>query len=373
MKKVNIFVDCHVFDKGFQGTRTYIQGLYLELIKEKDKNFYFAAVNVENLKSIFGNHDNVFYLKYSSDSAIFRLLLEIPYLIKKHNIEYAHFQYRVPPIKLCKYIVTTHDVLFEDYPEFFPKLNRIQSYYTYKFSAKISEIVFTVSEYSKRQIQKHLKIKDVIITPNGIESVFFEDYNKDETQRKIQDEYGISNYLIFISRWEPRKNHHLVLDAFNKLELYKSHFLVFVGDDTFKNNQYETIYQSLNYEVKQKIVILKRLSFEKMITLLRGSSVSIYPSIAEGFGIPPIESIAARIPTISSNTTAMSDFDFMNQYFFNPSDEKEFANTLQMVINQKDSNIDNKIEIIKQRYNWKLSAAIFNKTLNKQKLTDSLP
>ena len=360
------FVDCHVFDKGFQGTRTYIQGLYLELIKEKDKRFYFAAFDTENLKSIFGIQDNVFYLKYSSNNPVLRLLFEIPYLIKKNKIEYAHFQYRVPPIKLCKYIVTTHDVLFEDYPEYFPKLNRIESFYTYKLSAKVSEIVFTVSEYSKNQILKHLKVKEVTVMPNGVEDVFYEDYDKELIQKKVFEEYGISNYLIFISRWEPRKNHHLVLKTFNNLKLYKNHYLIFIGDDTFRNKEYDKEFTSLPNEVKQKVIVLKRLGFEKMITLLRCALVSIYPSKAEGFGIPPLESIAARIPTISSNTTAMSDFDFMNQYSFDPSNEKEFSVKLKMVIDKKDDDLESKIKIIRERYNWKLSAAIFNNTLNKE-------
>ena len=369
--QTSFFVDCHLFDKGFQGTRTYIQGLYLELIKDTDKKFYFAAVNIENLKSIFGNHDHVFYIKYSSNNPIFRLLFEIPYLIKKHTIKYAHFQYRVPPIKLCNYILTTHDVLFEDYPEYFPKLNRIECFYTYKFSAKLSDIVFTVSEYSKKQIEKHLKVKDVVVMPNGVDTVFFENYDKEAIQKKILEEYGIANYFVFISRWEPRKNHHLALSVFNKLALYKNHFLVFIGDDTFKNKEYDKIHNSLSSEAQQKVIILKRVGFEKMIALLRGASVAIYPSKAEGFGIPPLESIAAGIPTITSNSTAMSDFDFVNQYSFNPSDEKEFTEKWQMVIDKKDSDSNTKIDIIKQRYNWKLAATIFNETLKKFSLTDS--
>lgn len=365
--KTIFFVDCHVFDKGFQGTRTYIQGLYLELIKDKSKVFYFAAADIENLRAVFGDHENIVFIKYSSKNPIFRLLFEIPIIIKKHKVHFAHFQYRVAPIKLCKYIVTTHDVLFEDFPEYFPKLNRIQSFITYKFSAKISDVVFTVSEYSKKQITKHLKVSDVTVMPNGIDSIFYEEYSKKEIQEEVFKQYGISDYLIFISRWEPRKNHHLVLESFVDLKLYENHSLVFIGDDTFKNNKYEKIYNLLEDKIKQKIIILKKLEFAKMIVLLRGASVSIYPSVAEGFGIPPLESIAAKIPTISSNATAMSDFDFMGYYFFNPYNKQDFQEKLLMVINKKDKQIDKKVEIIKQRYNWKLSAKIFNKTLLKLK------
>lgn len=364
-KKIKIFVDCHVFDKGFQGTRSYIQGLYLELIKEKGKIFYFAATDIENLRSVFGLQDNIIYLKYRSKNPFFRLLFEIPFLINKNKINFAHFQYRVPPLKLCKYIVTIHDVLFEDFPEDFPILNRLQSFITYKFSGKISDIVFTVSNYSKTQILNHLKIKKVVVMPNGVDNTFFEKYDKIKYQEIIFTEYNISDYLIFVSRWEPRKNHHLLIESFAKLKLYENHFLVFIGDDTFKNKEYDKIYTNLNNEIKQRIIILKKLSFEKMLTLLRGASFAIYPSKAEGFGIPILESIAAKVPTIASNTTAMSDFEFMEQYSFDPVDKDDFNKKLKMVIKQKDENIDKKISIIKERYNWQLSAVIFNNEMNK--------
>lgn len=51
---IRLLVDAHVFDGKFQGTRTYIQGLYQSLIKYKDIDFYFAAQEVDNLKSILG-------------------------------------------------------------------------------------------------------------------------------------------------------------------------------------------------------------------------------------------------------------------------------------------------------------------------------
>ena len=251
-EKIKILVDCHVFDKGFQGTRTYIQGLYTELIKDQSKHFYLVSSNSINLEVVFGPHENVTYIQYKYKNAYVRLLFEIPFLIYKNKVDFAHFQYRVPPLKLCKYITTTHDVLFEDFPQDFPKLNRIESFINYKMSARISDIIFTVSNYSKIQIEKHLKVKNVIVMPNGVDQVFFEAYDKTEIQSKVKQEFGLSDYLIYVSRWEPRKNHDLVLKTFVKLKLYEHHHLVFIGNDTFKNKEYEAIYNQLSDAIKAK-------------------------------------------------------------------------------------------------------------------------
>lgn len=364
-KEVRIFVDCHVLDGEFQGTRTYIEGLYKVLIKNKDLHFYLAANDVNNLEKIFGTHSNVTFVKYRTKSKILRLLIDSPLLILKHKINFAHFQYRVPPIKCCHYIVTIHDVLFEDYPQYFPKINRRVSYITYKASAKLSDIVLTVSPYSKDRISEHLGIKDAYITPNGIAPEFFEDYNKKTIQQEVANTFKISNYIIYISRWEPRKNHHLLAKAFVNRELYKKHTLLFIGNVTFKNNEYDAYYNGLPQQVKEKIISLNNINFKDALLLLRGSEASVYPAIAEGFGIPPLEAIAARIPTIASNATAMADYsDFMGKYQFNPNNLQQFEEQLQNLLQEDHTvNFYAMQHIIKQRYNWENAAAVFMQAL----------
>jgi len=363
-KKLNIFVDCHVFDKGFQGTRTYIQGLYLELIKDTTKHFYFAANDTENLKVIFGTQDNITYLKYQSNNAALRLLLIIPILLKKYQIDFAHFQYRVPPIKCCKYIVTTHDVLFQDFPQYFPKINKFQSYYTYKFSAKMSDIIFTVSKYSQEKINEHLTINNVIVMPNGVDEHFFEPYSKQDVQKEIKEKYGIDKYIIYISRWEPRKNHHLVLKNFVKLKLFEQYSLVFIGDDTFKNKEYEKYYHQLSSTITSKIKSFKKVNFDELLQLVRGATVALYPSIAEGFGIPPLESIATKTPTLCSNSTAMSDFDFLEEFSFDPLNNNEFAEKLLKILSDGDLKINEKAAKVQEKYSWNQAASIYKNALN---------
>src|SRR4051812_17410140 len=102
--RLKIFVDCHVFDQSLQGTTTYLKGLYLQLIGDKSMVFYLAAADIENLREIFGTHENVVYVQYKSRNKFIRLLFDIPAIIKKNAIDFAHFQYIIPPVKHCQYI-----------------------------------------------------------------------------------------------------------------------------------------------------------------------------------------------------------------------------------------------------------------------------
>lgn len=366
IKKIKIFVDCHVFDGGFQGTRTYIQGIYKEFIKDKNYEFYFAASNTENLRNIFGLYENVFFIKYSYKNKFLRLLIDIPKILRKEKIDYAHFQYIVPPFKKAKYIVTTHDVLFIDFPVYFSFLNRLKNTFLYKCAIKMADIKLTVSHYSKQKIEKHFNTDEFKITPNAIDLVFFEEYDKKEIIRKIEEKYALKNYIIYVSRWEPRKNHELILKAYIDLKLYESYNLLFIGDTTAENKIYNDIFNRISdNEIKSKILCLQKLDFESMIMLLRGAKVSVYPSFAEGFGIPPLESVAAKVPTISSNQTAMSDFDFMADFLFNPHNYDEFKIKIKTIINtdQDENKLNSLSNCVKNNYNWFSSMSVLKECI----------
>lgn len=362
MKRIKVFVDCHVFDGNFQGTTTYIKGLYSELIQDKDFNFVFSANNIAFLKTIFGTHDNVDYVQYKSTNKFSRLLFEIPKIIKENSVDYAHFQYVVPPFKKCRYIVTIHDVLFLDFPKSFPLMYRLKNKFLFKTSAKCSEIVLSVSEYSKKRVEKHFNIKNVIVTPNAVDPIFFETYDKTSVKEQVKEKFKAANYFLYVSRWEPRKNHHTLLKAFVEKEYYKNHHLVFVGDEAIENKAYDNYYTSLSKEIKATIFTFNKVNSEDLLLLVRGADLSIYPSIAEGFGIPPLESLAANVPTICSNTTAMSDFDFLDDCLFNPLDIEELKNKIEIGLN--DTKISQKIAVMSAKFSWKLAAHQFKKAVS---------
>ena len=353
-KRLKIFADCHVFDGNFQGTTTFLKGMYREMIKDTEKDFYFAACDITHLKTIFGEADNIHYVQYGSHNKFYRLLIDIPRFIKKHSIDYAHFQYVAPPFRYCKYITTIHDVLFLDYPQYFPLGYRIKNKLLFLLSAKRSYKVTTVSQYSKERIEKHFRIKDIMITPNAVDPVFFESFDKKAIQATVAEKYGIGNYWLYVSRWEPRKNHHTLLKVFADNGYYKDNWLVFVGGRAIACPEFDTAYASLPKEIKGKVLIINRLKFPELILLVRGASLSVYPSIAEGFGIPPLEAAAAGVPVACSDTTAMSDFSFFGESLFDPLSDTDMHRAIENALSKENTSAIK--QAITGQYSWEISA-----------------
>lgn len=354
INKLRIFVDCHVLDGPSQGTTTYLKGLYTELIKHSEIDFILAAYDVVKLQLIFGIHDNVTYVKYSSHNKMYRLLVDIPRLIIKFGADYAHFQYIVPPVKFCKYIVTIHDVLFLDFPQYFPSGYKLKNKLLFGASAKLSDIVVTVSPYSQKRIAEHFKIANSGITPNGIDPVYFQEYNKDEVRKLVESKYNLRNFWLYVSRREPRKNHLSLLRAFVEEQYYREYQLVFVGAEALRDNAYDAYWNGLDKSVQERVISLHRVNSDDLPDMVRASSLSVYPSYAEGFGIPPLESLAAGIPTICSNSTAMADFTVFENFAFNPYDLSELKTRIKMALANPD--VMAKRQRVLEQYTWELSA-----------------
>ncbi len=351
--KIRILVDCHVFDGTFQGTTTYLKGIYSKFILDDNYHFFLTSNNATFLKTVFGDRDNVTYLQYKFTNKFARLLYDIPALIHQYKIDFAHFQYIVPPIKNCKFIVTIHDILFMDFPEYFPLSYRLRNAMLFKRSALKSDIVLTVSEFSKEAIQKHFKINQVTVTPNAVDPIYFEPYDKVAVKTNVYLKYGLKDYWIYVSRWEPRKNHVSLLKVFVENDYYKDYSLVFVGNEAIEDKKYSNYYEALPTDIKSKIKTLRNIDFSDLVLVVKGADLSVYPSFAEGFGIPPLEALAAHVPSICSNTTGMSDFTFMKSMQFSPDKMSEMKSSIETNLNCP---FDNEVlHQMEEVYNWDLS------------------
>jgi len=122
-----------------------------------------------------------------------------------------------------------------------------------------------------------------------------------------------------VSRFEPRKNQVGLLKAFVEGEFYNKYDLFFIGKRSLPCTEFDIFMAGLNSNIKRSIHLLEGISNEELKNFIFFSSVFVYPSYAEGFGIPPLEAAAMRKTVICSNATAMMDFTFFSEYHFYPS------------------------------------------------------
>jgi glycosyltransferase involved in cell wall biosynthesis len=359
-EKIRLFVDAHTFDGEFQGSRTFIREIYAILAQKETLDLYIGAYDITNLEKYFPTIPADRLVKFKNRSSVMRLLFDIPAIIKKYRIQYAHFQYIVPLYKNCRYIVTIHDVLFKDYPGEFSFFYRVIKTFLYKTGALRSDILTTDSFFSLSSIHKHLGVpkEKIQLVPMAVHDKYFAPYDKIIAKEQFRSKYGFDRYILFVSRIEPRKNHALLLRSFIELALHlQGYHLVLLGHESLNTPAFTQIMDQLPGDIKPFVFIKSDIPDSELLLFYRAADVFVYPSKAEGFGIPPLEAAAAKIPVICSNTSSMMDFTFFGKSHINP-DYHSVKNALEAIINEPAAEpaLSAIAETIQQQYSWAGSA-----------------
>ena len=365
-----MFIDCYVFEGEFQGTRTFIKEVYtklfyLESLKESviRNKYYLVCYEPEILKNEFINYDFLVFIKPRFKNRILRLLVEYPFIILKNKINLAHFQYIVPPLKFCRYVNTIHDILFCDYSMFFPYKYRFKNYTLFYLSFLLSDYITTVSSNSLESIKRNFLFKKpMYLTPNGVNENYF-NYESKISNNDFLSYHNLTNYLLFVSRFEPRKNHLNLLMAYVEGSHYNNYDLVFIGAKTLDCSEFYSYYNILDNDVKSHIRIMHDgVSNSLLLDFYFHCSSFIYPSFLEGFGIPPLEASAMGKYVICSNTTAMEDFSFYSESHVFPSVDN--LNVQISNISSRDKKLVEIKNIISTKYNWGKTALVFQEIFN---------
>lgn len=369
---MKVFVDGYLLNKEHQGTKTYIKELYKEFARNNSEFLIFiGCFKDKSLEQEFSIYSNIKFIYFKQSSRILRMFFEIPKIIEDYQFNYAHFQYVIPFLRVnsCKYIVTIHDILFNDYPEYFSLLYRLKRNFLFKRSAKKSDVLITVSEYSKQRIRQAYKItkKEIFITPNGVNKDFLKDYNKQKSIDYIYTKYRVNNYLLYVSRIEPRKNQQALLSILPMIEDANLK-IVFIGNKTLNNKILNQEYEKLTENLRERVYFFDSISNDDLLEFYKAAKVFVYPTFAEGFGIPPLEAAALKIPVICSKNTALNDFNFFEPYHLNINDLDVLINKLnEILINKNEEKLNEIHNEIKENYSWRMSSQMFLEAINKVK------
>lgn len=206
-------------------------------------------------------------------------------------------------------IITVHDLSWIRYPEMHP-IERVRAMdKNFQPGLDRASLILTDSEFVKRELIDVFNVKPERIRPVllGVEALFHP-RSADET-RSVLDANGLlhGQYLLAVGTLEPRKNLAVALRAFMRLDpqLRKRFPLVLVGMKGWHTSALEQ--QIAPLVAAGEIRQLGYLAREDLAKVIAGATTLIYPSIYEGFGLPPLEAMACGIPVITSNVSSIPE------------------------------------------------------------------
>lgn len=255
------------------------------------------------------------------------------------------------PLNYDNQIMTIHDVSHERYPEWFSK-----NYYRfYHFMmpriGKKAHAVLTVSEFSKKEIVETLSIDaDNIHVVHS--NVPFHNKPSREEILNFQREPDAERYILAVSSMDPRKNFVRLVEAFDRIE-DKSVKLYIIGM-SFK--AFNT--PDLQKLIKENVHLPGYIADEKLQLMYQNALLSVYPSLYEGFGLPPLESMTYGCPAINSAIPALREVSEDAALYVDPYDVEDMMLKINQLLVDEPLRKELQLKGLEQikKYSWDKSA-----------------
>jgi glycosyltransferase involved in cell wall biosynthesis len=281
-----------------------------------------------------------------------------------HKVQITHsFDYLIPFGVYGKKIITIYDMTFKAFPETMASKYKDYLRKNINLSIKRANKIVTISEFSQNEIVKYLNIdpKNISVIPCGVDrDIFFPITNKtiiSDTQKK----YNIHrDYFLYIGTLEPRKNIERLIDSYSLLKMkYNDLPLLLLGGKL--DWLYEPIITKIKTSKLEKNVIsLGYIPDEDIVPLICGAHAFVYPSLYEGFGIPPLEAMSCGVPVLTSNTASLPEVVGNAAITANPFDIEEIANGLERLLldNELRKDLIQKGLERSKKFSWEHSASL---------------
>lgn len=356
-----------------RGIGRYIKEVVLELAKLDNKNIYYLFITTKDYPLDLPS--NFIFIKSPYISFLDRIYfvffeqIILPFLVYKYSPDILWCPGNTFPLKKflkTKLFVTIHDLIFLKNSirpkKIYQKMGKwYRKFMINKGNDRIYRI-FTVSEYSRKELKELFPNFEPIVTYNKIGNFIF---NKDEMDDDVLLKYNISinNYFYTVSGDAPSKNLITLLEIYRDFNIKEK--LVISGIKSFKTSWvYDFI---VDNDLESKIILTEKISDKELHSLYKNCKLFIFISLSEGFGIPILEAMVYNKPILTSNTTSIPEIAGEGAIKCNPLSKECILNVLLNVdsINWISYIEDQNIQI-KKFSDWKDTAQlILNQFLEK--------
>jgi glycosyltransferase involved in cell wall biosynthesis len=289
---------------------------------------------------------------------------ETPHMLRALRADLYHGLGFVAPLHApCPIIVTVFDLSFVTQPGAHKLLNRTYLSLFARWSCRRAARVIAISEWTKRDVTHHFGVapERIDVTPLGVDHHRFKPMPPDEIAA-FRAEHGLGeNTIFYLGSLEPRKNLPRLINAFAQLHTQHPHLdamLVIGGNLAWKYDAILTHIRQLG--LGERIRLIGRVSEEDLPKWYGTCAVMAYPSLYEGFGLPPLEAMACGAPVVASNVTALPEVIGDAGITVDPADADALAEALRRVLSDAPLRAEMRARSLARaaRFTWERTAAL---------------
>jgi len=362
---MKIGIDARMLGPKQGGLGRYIEQLIIRLEQIDTQNNYVIFLRTENWHDYVPKNSNFKKIKADIPWYGFQEQLLFPILIKKQKIDLMHFpHWNVPLCYYGDFIVTIHDLLLWQFPTRKASTLAPICYWlknkifrlTIKKSAQKAKKIITVSEFSAQDIIKNLhvpkeKISVIYLSP-------LPPIKNSEPPFSLREKYNIHKpYWLYVGVAYPHKNLETLIDAWKIFSEKNNdeYQLVLVGKENYFYHQLRTYIKKNNVH---NVILTGFVPDTELGELYKNATLYVFPSLYEGFGLPPLEAMQYDLPVISSNSSCLPEILKDAALYFNAKNTQDIIGAATTIIkNEKIRKmiIENGRKLL-QKYSWDKTA-----------------
>jgi len=262
-----------------------------------------------------------------------RIPFAFPLECRRENLDVFHAQYILPPFCKPRSVTTIADILFEGHPELFSSVERLKFGILFPWSARRSDHIITVSQFSKNDI-----VNRYHVDPDRVTVVYeaprkeFRQMDVDHCREILAREYDIRlPFILYVGRINARKNLERLVEALAILSGKGfPHQLVIVGKQDWMAGRVLQKVRDLSLDSKVRFV--GYVPTDHLPVFYNAASLFVYPSVCEGFGIPLVEAMACGVPVVTSFGSSLQEVASEAAVLADPYSVSSIANAMEKVL-----------------------------------------
>jgi glycosyltransferase involved in cell wall biosynthesis len=293
------------------GIGTYLRNLLRHLARIDSRTEYVLLCHAADMDLPAQLGPNFRSVLEPSGNYSVREQVHVPWVLLRERPDLFHApHYVLPPLIRCRSVVTIHDTIHLTFPQYLP--NRMAYAYARASmwaAARRSDRILTVSEASKRDILRYFRVppEKVVVVPNAIDERFSREPDPQHVER-VRERFQLQGrFVLYVGNIKPHKNLVRLIEAFHALRRHglEDVKLLIIGDEISK---YPELRRAVHhYKLHKYVRFLGYLPDETLAILYRLAALFVFPSLYEGFGLPPLEAMASGTPVVTSNISSLPE------------------------------------------------------------------